>query len=193
MLNYLWGGMILIGILVASFTGSMGAVTNETIIASKDAISLCITMLGVIGMWSGIMNIAEKAGLINALSNKMMPLLKFLFRELDENSKAFKYIATNMIANIFGLGLAATPAGIKAIQEMQKESKEKHIATNSMCMFMIINMSSLQIVTMNIIAYRAQYGSANPSEIIGPGFLTTLVSTIVGVIVAKIFEMRSKK
>lgn len=196
MLNYLWGGMILVGILVGSFTGNLEAVTNETINSSKEAISLLLTMLGVISMWSGIMNIAEKAGLIDMLSKSMMPILKLLFKELDEkkDEKAFKYIATNMIANIFGLGMAATPAGINAMKEMQKKSSkdEKHIATNSMCMFMIINMSSLQIVTMNIIAYRSQYNSLSPSEIIGPGFITTLVSTFVGILSAKIFEMRNR-
>ncbi len=194
MLNYIWGGMILVGILVASFTGNMEAVTNESINSAKNAISLLLTMFGVISMWSGVMNIAEKAGLIDVLSKKMMPLLKVLFRELDEkkDEKAFKYIATNMIANVFGLGMAATPAGINAISEMQKNSKEKHIATNSMCMFMIINMSSLQLITMNIIAFRSQYNSINPSEIIGPGILTTLVSTIVGITVAKFFEWRSE-
>ncbi len=193
MLNYIWGGMILLGILVASFTGNMEAVTNETISSSKNAISLLITMFGVISMWSGVMNIAEKAGLIDVLSKKMMPLLKILFKELDEkkDKKAFKYIATNMIANIFGLGMAATPAGINAIKEMQKNSNEKQRATNSMCMFMIINMSSLQLITMNIIAFRSQYDSINPSEIIGPGILTTLVSTMTGIAVAKIFEIRS--
>ncbi len=193
MLNYIWGGMILLGILVASFTGNMEAVTNETINSSKNAILLLITMFGVISMWSGVMNIAEKAGLIDVLAKKMMPLLRILFKELDprKDEKAFKYIATNMIANIFGLGMAATPAGINAIKEMKKSSKQKHVATNSMCMFMIINMSSLQLITMNIIAFRSQYNSLNPSEIIGPGILTTLISTITGITVAKIFEIRS--
>ncbi len=192
MLNYIWGGMILIGILVSAFTGNMEAVTNTTIQSSRDAITLCITILGVISMWSGMMNIAEKSGLIDTLSNKMLPLLKIIFNELDEDSKAFKYIATNIIANMFGLGYAATPAGIKAMVEMQKDNKHKEVATNSMCIFMIINMSSLQIVSMNIIAYRAQYGSINPSEIIGPGLITTVVSTIVGVGCAKFFAYRSR-
>ncbi len=194
MLNYIWGGMILVGILVASFTGNMESVTNETINSAKNAISLLLTMFGVISMWSGVMNIAEKAGLIDVLAKKMMPLLKYLFKELDpkRDEKAFKYIATNMIANIFGLGMAATPAGINAINEMQKNSREKHVATNSMCMFMIINMSSLQLITMNVIAFRSQYNSINPSEIIGPGILTTLVSTLTGILVAKIFELRSR-
>lgn len=193
MLNYIWGSMILVGILVAAFTGNMEAVTNTTIQSSRDAITLCITILGVIAMWSGIMNIAEEAGLINSLTKKMQPLLKYIFNELDEDSKAFKYIATNIIANMFGLGYAATPAGIRAMEEMQKENKYKDVATNSMCIFMIINMSSLQIVSMNIIAYRAQYNSINPSEIIGPGLVTTLVSTLAGVVFAKIFAFRSRE
>ena len=186
MLNYLWGGMILIGIAVAAFNGTMEEVSNAVIDSSKDAVSLMITMLGIISMWMGLMRIAEKAGLINYLSRKMMPLLVFLFPDLRRNLKALNYIATNMIANVLGLGWAATPAGLLAMEEMQKVNPRKDTASRSMCTFLIINLSSLQIVTINIIAFRAEYNSANPAEIIFPGILATIISTAVGVVFAKV-------
>ena len=186
MLNYLWGGMILIGIAVAAFNGTMDEVSNAVIDSSKDAVSLMITMLGIISMWMGLMRIAEKAGLINYLSRKMMPVLVFLFPDLKRNLKALNYIATNMIANVLGLGWAATPAGLLAMEEMQKVNPNKDTASRSMCTFLIINLSSLQIVTINIIAFRAEYNSVNPAEIIFPGIIATIISTAVGVVFAKV-------
>jgi len=192
-LNYLWGGMILIGIITAAFTGKISNITNSAIDSSKEAITICITMTGILSMWTGLMKIAEKSGLIESLSHKMMPFLKFLFPEIPKGHKALEYISTNIIANIFGLGWAATPAGIKAMEEMQKLNSNKKYASRSMCMFMIFNMSSLQLICVNLIAYRTQYNSANPSEIIGPGIFATLVSTITGILFAKIVERRKYK
>ena len=141
-------------------------------------------------MWTGIMKIGEKAGLIKSLSNKMKPLLHWLVPTVPKNHKAMEYISTNVIANILGLGWAATPAGISAMKELQKLNKTKDIASTPMCMFMIFNMSSLQLVSINIIAYRSQYNSQNPSEIIGPGIATTLISTLAAIIFAKIMEIK---
>ncbi len=188
MLNYLWGGMILIGIAVAAFTGKMPDVTNAAIDSSKEAVTTCITMTGILSMWTGLMKIAESSGLIKILSKKKAPFLKFLFPEIPRNHKALDYISTNIIANIFGLGWAATPAGINAMEEMQKLNHNKKYASRSMCMFMIFNMSSLQIICVNLIAYRTQYHSANPSEIIGPGLFATFVSTVAGILFVKIVE-----
>ncbi len=190
MLNYLWGAMIFTGILVAAFTGNMANVTNGAIDSAKEAVELAITMLGIMSMWTGIMKIGEKAGLIKAMSHKMRPFLKWLFPSVPRSSKALDYISTNVIANILGLGWAATPAGISAMKELQKINKDKTKASIPMCMFMIFNMSSLQLVSINIIAYRSQYNSQNPSEIIGPGIVTTLISTLTAVIFAKIMELR---
>ncbi len=189
MLNYLWGAMILIGIAVAAFTGKMPDITNAAIESSKEAVTTCITMLGIMAMWCGLMEIAQRSGLIKTLTVKMKPFLKFLFPDVDEKNKALDCIATNVIANILGLGWAATPAGIKAMQELQKINKNKETASRAMCMFMVFNMSSLQLISVNIIAYRSQYNSANPSEIIGPGILTTLISTIAGILFVKIMEI----
>ena len=188
MLNYLWGSMILIGIVVAAFTGNISSVTTAAIDSSKEAVTTCITMTGILSMWTGLMKIAEVSGLIKMLSNKMTPFLKFLFPDIPKNHKSLDYISTNIIANIFGLGWASTPAGINAMVELQKINPNKKYASRSMCMFMVFNMSSLQLICVNLIAYRTQYNSANPSEIIGPGLFATLVSTIVGVVFVKIIE-----
>ena len=188
MLNYVWGGMILIGIVIAAFNGSMPAITNTAISSSEEAVTVCLKMLGIVSMWTGLMKIAEKSGLIQSLSRKMLPLLKFLFPELPAKSKALQYISTNIIANVLGLGWASTPAGLKAMNELQKMNLDKAVASKSMCMFMVINMSSLQLITVNLLSYRALYDSANPSEIIAPGLFATLVSTVVGILCVKIFE-----
>lgn len=190
MLNYLWGAMIFIGIVVAAFTGNMAEVTNGAINSAREAVNLAITMLGVMAMWTGIMKIGEKAGLIKSLAKKMQPLLHWLFPTVPKGHKAMEYISTNVIANVLGLGWAATPAGISAMKELQKLNSNKEKASVPMCMFMIFNMSSLQLVSINIIAYRSQYNSQNPSEIIGPGIVTTLISTLAAVIFAKIMEIR---
>jgi len=193
MLNYIWGGMILIGIAIGAVTGQMQAITNAAVESAKDAVMLCVTMLGVMSMWSGLMKIAERAGLVHMLSEKMAPVLRYLFPDIPRGHNAFKHIATNFIANILGLGWAATPAGLNAMKELQKLNPKKDTASKSMCMFMIVNMSSLQLVTMSIVAYRSQYQSANPSEIIGPGLIATLFSTIAGIMVAKICEKGARE
>ena len=188
MLNYLWGGMILIGVLIASFTGNMQNVTQAILDSSKEAITVCITMLGIIAMWSGMMKIAEVSGLIKELSKKMRPFLSYLFPDIPKNHKSLDYISTNVIANILGLGWASTPAGIKAMESLQTINDKKEEASRAMCMFLVFNMSSLQLISVNIIAYRAQFNSQNPSEIIAPGLFATVVSTIVGIGVIKIIE-----
>lgn len=188
MLNYIWAGMILLGILVAAFTGRIPEITNSTISSSKDAVNVCINMLGIVSMWAGVIKIAEKAGIVDSFSKKMMPFLKYLFPDLPPNSSAMKYISTNFIANILGLGWAATPAGIMAMQEMQKYNKNKEKASKAMCMFMIINMSSLQLVTISVISDRAMFDSINPGEVIAPGLFITFLSSVVAIAAAKIFE-----
>lgn len=192
MLNYLWGFMILIGIIVAAFTGTMGAVTQTAISSSKEAVQICITLLGVLAFWMGIMKIAEKSGLISGLTNRIRPILRFLFPDIPDGHEAQKYIATNLIANVLGLGWAATPPGLLAMKALQKLNLKKDEASNAMCMFLIVNISSVQLISVNIIAYRSQYGSANPSEVIGPSLLATCVSTVTAVIFGKIMERRRR-
>lgn len=182
-MNYLWAGMLLVGIVYGSFRGRMPAITEAALSSSKEAISLCITLMGAMCFWVGMMKIAEKSGLLRSLAKKLEPVLHFLFPAIKNETKAKEYIATNVIANIFGLGWAATPAGLKAMKELQKCNPEPTgVASREMCTFLIINISSLQLIPINMIAYRSQYGSANPSMIVGPGILATLVSTLAAVI-----------
>ncbi|MCL2216478.1 MAG: nucleoside recognition protein [Defluviitaleaceae bacterium] len=188
MLNKLWGGMILLSIVIALITGNISALTNAAIESAREAITLCITMLGILAMWTGLMTVAEKAGLIGALARRSRPLLRYLFPDLGKNHPAHEPIATNFIANILGLGWASTPSGLRAMKLLQQENPTKDTATRSMRMFMVVNMSSLQLVTISVVAYRMQYNSINPSEIIGPGLVVTTITTIAAVAFCKILD-----
>ena len=196
MLNYLWAGMILVGIIFAAFTGRMPDITNAALDSSKEAITLCITMMGVMSFWVGLMEIAANAGIIENTSKKIRPLIRFLFPNLPGNHPAEEHITTNIIANVLGLGWAATPAGLKAMEELAKLEAERgtagyadesgrRVASNEMCTFLILNISSLQLIPVNMIAYRSQYGSVNPAGIIAPAIVATFVSTAVAVVYCK--------
>ncbi|MBR6400513.1 MAG: nucleoside recognition protein [Firmicutes bacterium] len=182
MLNYLWGGFILLGVAAAAFTGQLHTVTTGVTQSAREAVTTCLTMLGVLSMWTGFMNIADKSGLTKLVTRKMLPFLHRLFPDIPKGHKALEHIAANVTANILGLGWASTPAGIYAMQEMDKLNGGKEGASDMMCDFMIFNMSSLQIISVNIIAYRSQYGSADPSGVIGAGLLATLASTLTSVV-----------
>lgn len=193
MLNYLWAGMMVIGILWGAFHGNLAAVTDGALESTKDAVTLCITMLGIMSFWCGILKIGEESGLIEAMTRRMKPVIRFLFPEIPENHPAAAYISTNMIANMLGLGWAATPAGLKAMEELGNLEKERRsvprgTANNEMCTFLIINISSLQLIPINMIAYRSQYGSVNPSAIVGPALMATTISTLAGVVFCKIMD-----
>ena len=187
MLNYIWAGMILIGIMVAAFTGRMEEVSSGILDSSKEAISLCILMLGVVGLWTGVMKIAEETGLVRQLTKLLMPVLRVLFPRIADREEVMGYIAANMIANMLGLGWAATPTGLKAmkelrrIQEEHERTEEADSASDEMCLFMVMNISSLQLIPINMIAYRSQYGSVHPGAILLPALIATGVSTIAGV------------
>lgn len=215
MLNYIWGSMIVIGILYGSLTGHMAEVTNAALDSSREAVNLCITMTGVMALWMGLMEIAEKAGLIDRWTRAISPFVSFMFPDIPKNHIARKYISTNIIANVLGLGWACTPAGLKAMEELAKLEVErgnpqyiedgegvgkkekrtrttgnlggrKRSASKEMCIFLILNISSLQLIPVNMIAYRSQYGSANPAVIIAPAIVATAVSTATAVVYCKI-------
>ena len=217
-MNYLWGGMILVGIIYGTASGNLKDVTEAAVNSSKEAVSLCIAMAGVTAMWVGIMRIAENSGLIQRMVQRMNPLLDFLFPEIPKEDGARKHIAMNMIANLLGLGWAATPAGLQAMESLSRLEEERRMeekvfqdgkeggtgiekrgkyqavppgtASNEMCTFLILNISSLQLIPINIIAYRTQYGSENPTAIVGPAMVATAVSTGVAVIYCKIKNRR---
>ena len=191
MLNYLWGCMILIGVVYAALTGNIDSVTSGALDGAKDAVSLCITMLGVMAFWCGLMEIAEKSGLIDKCKCGVAPLISWLFPNVPRQSRAFSYITTNMISNFLGLGWAATPAGIRAMQELSELNGHNSVASCDMCTFLVINISSIQLIPVNIIAYRSQYGSANPTSILFPSIIATTCSTFVAVIFCR-FMMKGE-
>ena len=202
-MNVLWGGMILIGIIYGAFHGTMQEVTDAVLASSREAVSLCITMAGVMALWVGIMEIAKESGIVEALSGRLRPFLKFMFPKIPEGHPAQEHITVNFIANILGLGWAATPAGLKAMkalarleeerrQEESQPGKPKGIASNEMCTFLILNISSLQLIPVNIIAYRAQYGSVNPGAVVVPGIVATSVSTGAAILFCKVMDRKAK-
>lgn len=241
-MSILWGGMILIGIIYGAFNGTMQEVTDAAIASSKEAVTLCITMAGVMALWVGLMEIAKESGMVDGLTRHLQPFIRFMFPGIPKGHPAQEHISVNIIANFLGLGWAATPAGLKAMEELEKleeerreavaderevdrfagelqrvqknretqntydkqsrrglkvESEKKRkamprgVASNEMCTFLILNISSLQLIPVNVIAYRSQYGSVNPTAIVGPGILATAVSTGVAVVFCKVMDRRS--
>ena len=205
MLNYLWSGMILIGILFAAFSGKMPDITTAALDSSKEAVTLCITMMGVMSFWTGLMEIAEKSGILKTAAVRLSPLIHFLFPELPKDHPAEKQIAANIIANVLGLGWAATPAGLKAMEalgELEEDRRlgrafgpvrKRGVAGDEMCIFLILNISSLQLIPVNVIAYRSQYGSADPAGIIGGGILATMASTGAAVVYVLVMQRWGKR
>lgn len=189
MLNILWVIMIAGGIFFAAFHGTMGQITESFISSSTEAVNLCIFMLGVIGVWNGMMEIAVKSGLMKKIAKTMYPFIHWLFPDIPPRHKANEYIAANMAANILGLGWAATPAGLKAMRELQKLEEGGGRASDMMCAFLVLNISSLQLVPINMIAYRSQYGSVNPAAVVLPAICATMISTMAGIVFIKIMEI----
>lgn len=228
MLNYIWAFMILIGVVFGAFTGNMEAVSKAALDSAGEAVSLCITMIGVMSLWVGLMEIAQKSGLIAKMTKGISPFISFLFPKIPHGHPAREYISTNLIANILGLGWACTPAGLKAMEELAKleaergnpeyltESagintsaaragkktgsgtglsfpyKRERTASKEMCDFLILNISSLQLIPVNMIVYRQQYGSVNPTAVIAPAIVATFFSTAVAVVYCKIKNRKQR-
>ena len=216
MLNYIWAFMILIAVVYGAMTGRMAEVTNAALDSAGDAVSLCITMIGVMALWVGLMEIAQKSGLIAKLTRGIQPFISFLFPRIPKGHPAREYISMNLIANVLGLGWACTPAGLKAMEELAKLEAERgnpayistdngrrkqtepdimsvnradgkeRVASREMCTFLILNISSLQLIPVNMIAYRQQYGSVNPAGIIAPAIVATAVSTLTAIVYCKV-------
>lgn len=184
---------MIIGVVYGALTGNLGAVTDQALASAKEAVSLCITMASAMAFWVGIMRIAEREGMIERIAYRMGPLLTFLFPTVPKESEARAHIAANMVANILGLGWAATPAGLMAIKELKLLDARSGRATDAMCDFLILNISSLQLIPVNIIAYRSEYGSVSPTAIVGPSILATLVSTLAAVVFIKVRRLLSGK
>ena len=202
-MNYLWAGMMLVAIVYGAVHGTIPEVTQAALDSSKEAVTLCITMLGILSFWMGLMQVASASGLIERMTRGIRPILQWLFPRIPKGHPAMEQIAVNCIANILGLGWAATPAGLKAMEELKNLEEErraaggmsgnlpavpKGVASDEMCVFLILNISSLQLIPMNVVAYRSQYGSVNPTAIVGPAILATAVSTVAGIVFCKVMD-----
>ena len=211
-MNALWAGMMLMAIIYGTFHGTIPAVTQAALDSAKEAVSLCITMLGILSFWMGLMQVGSASGLIGRMTRGIRPALRCLFPGIPEEHPALEQIAVNCIANVLGLGWAATPAGLKAMEELSALEEDRHrvarpvkegvmrpqsrvvppgTASDEMCTFLVLNISSLQLIPVNIIAYRSQYGSVDPAAIIGPAIVATMVSTGVGVIFCLLMQKKS--
>ena len=200
-MDCLWAGMLICGMIYAAFSGNLEAVTEIILSSAKEAVQLGIGMAGVLAFWTGLMEIAQDCGLVDRLTRSIRPVIRFLFPDIPDGHRAQEYISLNMIANMLGLGGAATPAGLeamKALEQIEEERRNgrragrkrpKGTASNEMCTFLILNISSLQLIPVNMIAWRSQYGSSNPEAIVGPALLATACSTLTAVIYCK-WKMR---
>jgi len=190
MINYIWFFLIFIGIVVAILTGNIDVINMAVIGDTEAAVKFAIGLTGIMAIWLGLMNIAEKSGLIKSFSGLLRPITSFLFPDIPKDHPAMSAIVMNMVTNMFGAGNSATAIGLKAMEEMNELNKDKKRATNAMCMFLVINMSSIQLVPLTVLKIRADAGSINPTEIIGTSLIATTVSTIVGIVSVKILQIK---
>lgn len=205
-MDYLWAGMLFIGILFGTVTGNVSAVSNAALSAAGEAISLCITTAGVLTLWTGLMEVAKVSGVITSATRAIRPVITFLFPNLPKDHPAVEHISLNFIANFLGLNWGATPAGLKAMEALanleaergnpaflsNNSSKLHKTASDEMCTFLIINISSLQLIPINIIAYRQQYGSVNPTAVIGPAIAATFLNTFAAILFCKLMQSPKK-
>lgn len=193
MLNKIWPIFIIISILYAIFSGNIDKVNNGIFESTKNAVELSLTFLGTMCLWNGIMNIAYKSKMINVIVKLLSPVIKLLFPEINKNEKIKKEISMNIIANIFGLGNAATPLGIKAMNSMQEINNKKDTVSNSMMMFIVLNTASLQLIPTTVIAIRTSLGSNNPTSVVVPIWIATLCSIIAATTVIKLLIKNKKE
>ncbi|WMM25109.1 nucleoside recognition domain-containing protein [Tissierella sp. MB52-C2] len=192
MINFIWAGLLIIGFVVGALTGNLEAVTNAAIDNAKTGVDLALGLIGIMTLWLGLMKIAEDSGLVEKLARLLKPLMVWLFPDVPPEHPAMGAMIMNIAANMLGLGNAATPLGLKAMQELQKLSDDKETATDAMVTFLAINTSSVTLIPASTIGILVAAGATNPTEIIGPTLVATTVSTIVAIIVSKIFQRLPK-
>lgn len=185
MLNILWPIFIIISFIYAILSGNVQEVNNSIFDSAGSAVELSITFLGTMCLWNGIMKIVQETSLMNKLTKLLKPIIRFLFPELKKDSPAKNEISMNIIANVLGLGNAATPLGIRAMNELQKENAKKDTLSNSMIMFIVLNTASLQLIPTTVIAIRTSLGSENPSSIIVPVWIVTILAALTAIVVTK--------
>ena len=188
MINYIWFVMIFLGLIVGIFTGNGEGISNAIIGSIDSTVSFIIGLVGLMCFWCGVMKVAEKSGLTEKLAKLMKPILKLIFKESAKDEKALGAIVMNITANMMGLGNAATPFGIKAMEEMDRLNNEKGRASNDMALFLVLNAACIQLVPSTVLSIRAAAGSTNPGVIILPAIISTGTAAIVGVICCKILQ-----
>lgn len=193
MLKYIWAGLIVLGVLVGAVSGNMEAVSDAVVSGAQEAAELCISMIGIYALWMGLLNIANEAGLVNAIAKRLERVMRLLFRGLRKGSEAIGYITLNMVANMLGMGNAATPFGLKAMQALKDENGGAAEASDDMCMFIIINTASVQLLPLTIIAVRTASGSSDPTEIVGTSLIATFATAVIGVLFAKLCAIKGRR
>ena len=193
MLNILWPIFIIISIIYAIFSGNLDGLNKSIFESTESAVSLSLTLIGMTCLWSGIMEIASKTNIILFLNKMLKPIVKRLFPDISLESKSYDNIIMNIVANILGLGNAATPLGLKAMNELQKENYDRETLSDNMMMLIVLNTASLQIIPTTVISIRSSLGSNNPTQIIFPVWLSTICAAIVGIFVCKLVMRFTKK
>lgn len=192
MINYIWAFLIVAGTVVGIVTGNAQAVENAAIEGAKEAALLCISLTGAYALWLGILNVAREAGLVESLAKRMRGVIRALFPDVPDGSEASGYITLNIVANMLGMGNAATPFGLKAMKALQALNPKKQRASDSMCMLLIINASSVQLLPLTVIALRSAAGSAAPAEIVLTALMATGLGTVVSIVLGKLFARAGK-
>ncbi|ULT55525.1 spore maturation protein [Neobacillus drentensis] len=193
MVNYIWVAMTIIGIVFALINGTMEAVNKAVFDGAKEAVILCIGLISVLVFWLGMMRIAEESGLLQKLTKLFRPMVKRIFPEVPANHPAMGYILSNMISNMFGLGNAATPLGIKAMEELKRLNGGKPEASRSMVTFLALNTASITIIPTTVIAIRINYHSGSPTEIVVPTIIATILSAIGAILIDRYFYYRRSR
>ena len=192
-LKKLWFGLIISGIVFSFINKRPETVTEVLLFDLQKSTDLILSLLPIMAFWTGMMRIVEKSGILNKLSQHLKPLIRCFFKDVQSDAKAVNAIVMTIAANMLGLGNSATAFGIKAMEEMQKSNKNKKIANNSMCMFIIINVSSIQLIPLSIIKLRADSGAVSPADILIPTIIATTFSTIIAIILGKYYERKELK
>ena len=192
MVSLIWLFLIGSGIIYSFFTGNMAFINNEILNSAEEAINLVLTMIPVLLLWMGVMNIADKSGLLDLFAKLLSPFLSKLFTSLKKDSKALGYVASNIACNVLGLGSVATPFGLKAMQEMQKENPKKDEASEAMITFLVLNTAGVTIIPTTVIALRNSYGSISSTAIIIPSIIGTAISSIAGLTLDYIKKKKKK-
>ena len=193
MINLIWMSMIVIGFAFAAANGRMEEATNAVFEGAKTGVAVCFGLISILVFWLGMMRIGEEAGLLRLIGRALAPAVRFLFPGIPKDHPAVGYIISNMSANILGLGNAATPMGIKAMQELQKLNPHKDTATPEMCTLLALNTASITIVPTTLIAIRMNFGSENPADIVGTTLAATLIATGAAILADRWYRRRTER